>query len=47
MVNRGLEEAIKQLNWSSKETGKMFEKVKAFLVSKEKRERGNKKDKKK
>ena len=47
MLIRGLNEGLKQLQWSSKETGKMFEKVRAFLVRKEKKERSNKKDKKK
>ena len=45
MLIRGIEEALKHLGWSSKETGKMFEKTKTFLVLKEKKERSNKKDK--
>ena len=45
MLISGIEEALKHLGWSSKETGKMFEKAKTFLVLKEKKERSNKKDK--
>ena len=47
MVVKGIEQGLKELGWSSKETGKMFEKARTFLVMKEKKERSNKKDKKK
>lgn len=46
MVMKGTETAMTELCWTSKETGKMFDKVKGYLVRKEKMERSKKKDRK-